>query len=88
MAGKTMEARYMLEGELEAIETIESRIDYLEEQIYKPEDEEQLSDWQKEANDRNQRKIEGLKLIIELLLKQEKAGLGEIPVPHLTNMIY
>lgn len=69
MAGKTMEARYMLEGKLEAIETIESRIDYLEEQNYKPEDEEQLSDWQKEANDRNQRKIEGLKLIIELLLK-------------------
>ena len=32
MAGKTMEARYMLEGKLEAIETIESRIDYLEEQ--------------------------------------------------------
>lgn len=69
MAGKTMEARYMLEGKLEAIEAIESRIDYLEEQNYKPEDEEQLSDWQKEANDRNQRKIEGLKLIIELLLK-------------------
>lgn len=69
MAGKTMEARYMLEGKLEAIETIESRIDCLEGDKYKPEDEEHLSDWQKEANDRNQRKIEGLKLIIELLLK-------------------
>lgn len=66
MAGKTMEARYMLEGKLE---TIESRIDYLEEQKYEPEEEEPLSDWQKEANDRNQRKIEGLKLVIELLLK-------------------
>ena len=69
MAGKTMEARYMLEGKLEAIETIESRIDYFEEKKYKPEEEEPLSDWQKEANDRNQRKIEGLKLVIELLLK-------------------
>lgn len=69
MTGKTMEARYMLEGKLEAIETIESRIDYLEEQRYEPEEEEPLSDWQKEANDRNQRKIEGLKLVIELLLK-------------------
>ena len=69
MAGKTMEARYMLEGKLEAIETIESRIDYLEEQKYTPEEGEPLSDWQKEANDKNQRKIEGLKLIIELLLK-------------------
>lgn len=69
MAGKTMEARYMLEGKLEAIETIESRIDYLEEQKYTPEEGETLGDWQKEANDRNQRKIEGLKLIIELLLK-------------------
>ena len=46
MAGKTMEARYMLEGKLEAIETIESRIDYLEEQKYEPEEEEPLSDWQ------------------------------------------
>lgn len=69
MAGKTMEARYMLEGKLEAIETIESRIDYFEEQRYTPEEGETLSDWQKEANDKNQRKIEGLKLVIELLLK-------------------
>ena len=68
MAGKMEKARYFLEGKLEAIETIESRIDYLEEEKYKPEDEEPLSSWQEEANERNQRKIEGLKLVIEMLL--------------------
>lgn len=68
MAEKMKKARYFLEGKLEAIETIESRIDYLEEEKYKPEDEEPLSGWQEEANERNQRKIEGLKLVIEMLL--------------------
>lgn len=63
-----IEARYMLEGKLEAIETIEQRIENLNQNKYMPE-EETLSDWQREANDKLQRKIEGLKLIIELLLK-------------------
>lgn len=64
-----MEARYILEGKLEAIETIESRMDAIERDKYEAEEGETLSDWQKEANDRSQRKIEGLKLVIELLLK-------------------
>lgn len=64
-----MEARYMLEGKLEAIETIEDRMEGLETNKYKPEEGETLSDWQKEANNKTQRKIEGLKLVIELLLK-------------------
>lgn len=64
-----MEARYMLEGKLEAIETIETRINGLESDIYKPEEGETLNNWQKESNSRIQRKIEGLKLVIELLLK-------------------
>ena len=69
MANK-MEARSMLEGKLEAIETIEDRMAGLENNKYKPEEEgETLSDWQKEANSKTQRKIEGLKLVIELLLK-------------------
>lgn len=68
MANK-MEARYMLEGKLEAIETIEERMEALEQNKYKPGENETLSDWEKEANDKVQRKIEGLKLIIELLLK-------------------
>ena len=68
MANK-MEARYMLEGKLEAIETLETRIDSLERDKYKPEEGETLSDWEKETNSKIQRKIEGLKLVIELLLK-------------------
>lgn len=62
-------ARYMLEGKLEAIETIETKMNGLERDKYKPEEGETLSDWEKETNSRIQRKIEGLKLVIELLLK-------------------
>lgn len=69
MKGETAKARCLLEGKLEAIETIESRIECIEKDKYETEEGETLSDWQKEANERNQRKIEGLKLIIELLLK-------------------
>lgn len=68
MANK-MEARYMLEGKLEAIETLEEKMERLEESKYKPEEEETLTDWEKNENSKIQRKIEGLKLVIELLLK-------------------
>lgn len=69
MKGETAKARCLLEGKLEAIETIESRIECIERDKYETEEGETLSDWQKEANERSQRRIEGLKLIIELLLK-------------------
>lgn len=69
MKGETAKARCLLEGKLEAIETIESRIECIERDKYETEEGETLSDWQKEANEKSQRRIEGLKLIIELLLK-------------------
>ena len=69
MKNETAKARCLLEGKLEAIETIESRIDCIERDKYEPEEGETLSDWQKEANEKSQRRIDGLKLIIELLLK-------------------
>lgn len=69
MKGETAKARCLLEGKLETIETIESRIECIEKDKYETEEGETLSDWQKEANERSQRRIEGLKLIIELLLK-------------------
>lgn len=69
MKNETMRARCLLEGKLEAIETIESKIENLERDKYEAEEGETLSDWQKDANEKNERKIEGLKLIIELLLK-------------------
>lgn len=69
MKSETAKARCLLEGKLEAIETIESRIEGIERNKYETEEGETLSDWQKEENEKIQRRIEGLKLIIELLLK-------------------
>lgn len=69
MKNETMKARCLLEGKLEAIETIESRIDCIKRDKYEPEEGETLSNWQEEANEKSQRRIEGLELIIELLLK-------------------
>lgn len=69
MKNETAKARCLLEGRLEAIETIESKIECLERDKYEAEEGETLSDWQKDANEKIQRRIEGLKLIIELLLK-------------------
>lgn len=65
-----MEARYLLEGKLEAIEMIEEKMKRLETEKYRQDEEEDtMDDWKKEENSKIQRKIEGLKLIIELLLK-------------------
>lgn len=69
MKNETARARYLLEGKLEAIETIENKIKILEREKYEEEEGETISDWQKDANKGIERKIEGLKLIIELLLK-------------------
>lgn len=69
MKNETEKARCLLEGRLEAIETIESKIECLEKDKYEAEEGETLSEWQKDANEKNQRRIDGLKLIIELLLK-------------------
>lgn len=69
MKNEMEKARCLLEGRLEAIETIENKIESLEKDKYEAEEGETLSEWQKDANERNQRRIEGLKLIIELLLK-------------------
>lgn len=69
MKNETARARCLLEGKLEAIETIESKIETLERDKYEAEEGETISDWQKDTNERIERRIEGLKLIIELLLK-------------------
>lgn len=69
MKNEVEKARCLLEGKLEAIETLESKIEYAEKDKYEAEEGETLSDWQKDANEKIQRRIEGLKLIIELLLK-------------------
>lgn len=69
MKNETEKARALLEGRLEAIETLESKIECLEKDMYEAEEEETLSEWQKDANVKIERRINGLKLIIELLLK-------------------
>lgn len=69
MTKDATKARNLLEAKIQTMELIDNQIDYLNRSINTPDEDDELASWQIEENEKIQRKIEGLNLIIELLLK-------------------